>query len=262
MGAPNTSARVALGMLLMMMGQGCSLAVGDVDRFDKGCDLDLELTRFGLHAPDNFEIRVVSVERDQPRVVARAVMKPFEFENARVNMRGAVPSGTHHLDFFADRGAVGYDEVDDHRWRVEDICASTPIEFPHNGSFNQLPANPSGRGGNLVVRVMEFPASGQSFEMRVVDAEQGRTVGVFRRAAVRTARFPVRLRGVLVPGRRYKLLLWSDDNDNDRYEPDVDSAWTVADVMAEENTEVTFKTPPETADIGRIAITPLDSGGM
>ncbi|MFW6050952.1 MAG: hypothetical protein ACODAU_07250 [Myxococcota bacterium] len=251
---------------------GCSL-VTDLDAFEQAdvdagvtCsaesnerrDLVLELTEFSPHVDEFLEVRIVSSEGNILK--ARGILDPLEAVQTTIEMPGAIPEGSHHIDFFADHDdepgysppADGESFVDsDHSWRI-DPC--TPVtEFEHNTNFDILP-DPTPVGSDATIELTGVPTDElRHFELRVIDEASGAAVGLYRNPIVGDAdTFTVAIPGIIDEGLTYTVAFFLDQNDNGTYDPPPeDEAWEITGLEGEVNETFAYDPDPDSmTDIG------------
>lgn len=241
--------------LLLLLLSGC-FVIDDLDRFetDPGCDLQMELRDFSIHAGRHlFTIEVVSGngnsgEGTQTRAIA--IFDPLPARNIDIDMPDAVPARTNvdgeegmSIDFWADQSGNRTFDDRDHRWRIDDACTTAPNEFFHTLDFDPLP-NPSGSGSDLVVDFCErFEGMGFSadaaLEVRVHgtfpanpevdgDVERERAIAFYRLAQARGVD-EIRIPKAIDDGQEMAIEVIIDADGNGVFNPDDGDPATVDD---------------------------------
>lgn len=257
-----------------LLAGGCTL-VTDLDSFeqvDGGTDADtppmcalesvpqrdlaLELREFTLHTDDQVVVRVVSTD-DPPLLRSLAVIEPLGSKDALIEMPGAIPSGSHRLDVFADVDDDGrYTEPDatsgfiDHSWELEPCTPRTVFE--HSRVFDAL-TEPIPVDEDATVTFANLPGDGRLFEVRVIDETNDQTVGLFRFPSLLETDPIVVLGGIIDPSISYKVAFYYDANDNGAYDPpsdDGDEAWELTGLVGGVNETFDYNAPPAMTDVG------------
>ncbi|MFW5876501.1 MAG: hypothetical protein ACOCXM_07165 [Myxococcota bacterium] len=252
---------------------GCSLAT-DLDSFesvdggatgDAGVecsaesevrrDLVLELDEFSPHVDEPMEFRVVT-DDSPPLLRALALVNPVDAAMFTVEMPGAIPAGSHRLEFWADHDETpGYSPPEDgesffdadHSWSIEPCAPIT--RFKHSGDFKII-EDPVGIGSDAQIAFTGMPADLQRFELRVINEDTGATVGMYRNPVLNSTDFTVVIPDIIDTGLTYTVAFYSDTNDNDAYDaPPTDEAWEITGITG--GVDETFDYDPDaTTDIG------------
>jgi hypothetical protein len=196
-------------------------------------DLILELLGFSPHVGQLTEIRVVSTT-EPPVMRALARLMPLQHHQVRVEMPGAIPSGSHRLDFYSDFNDSGdYSPPEsgifvDHSWRIAPCVPVT--EFTHDFNFDVL-EDPTLIGGTATIDLRGMPVSDAQFELRIIEEDSQSTVGLVRLPGIEETDFIVEVPGIVDPGFSYRVAFYIDSNGNGAYDPPpLDEAWEITGI--------------------------------
>lgn len=223
-------------------------------------DLVFHFEGFVPHVDQQVRVRVVSTT-DPPALRSLAILDPLGAIDVTFEMPGAIPAGSHRLDFFADvDGSGGYTHPDsmsgfiDHSWQ-RDPC--TPVfAFPHVAVFEELPDPiPVGPapGSTAVIALTGMPDGGERFELRVIEEASGRTVGLYRKPSLAVQTFEVSIPGIIDTGLSYTVAFYSDTNGNQAYDPPpTDQSWKITGLTGgiDESFDATSATVEDISDLG------------
>lgn len=225
------SVRALGGAAAMLLLAGCGGGKDNpMNGGDGGADRDLvvRLSGMGPHVGQLVEMRVVSAD---DALVARAILDPLTAVIDSVKAALALPDGAHRLDFYADlSGDRSYEAPPaDHAWRIALAdSGDVDVAFVHNTTFTDI-ASPAitEPGGDFTFNGVAFgPHLGQEFEVRVIEEDSGRTVGVYRLGAIPAADFTVAIPGVIEDGVSYRIDYYADYSGSGSYDaPPADHAW-------------------------------------
>lgn len=221
-------------------------------------DLVFHFEGFVPHVDQQVRVRVVSTT-DPPALRSLAILDPLGAIDVTFEMPGAIPAGSHRLDFFADvDGSGGYTHPSgsfiDHSWQ-RDPC--TPVfDFPHVAVFQELPdpvlVGPA-PGSTAVIAFTGMPADGQRFELHIIEEASGQTVGLYRKPSVGGQDFEVSIPGIIDTGLSYTVAFYSDTNGNQAYDlPPTDQSWKITGLTGgiDESFDATSATVEDISDLG------------
>jgi hypothetical protein len=260
-----TSRRVSGALLgVSLLAGGCTL-VTDVSDFERGdaavdaagdadvgpqCanesdaqrDMALRLTNFSPHVNHDVEIRVVTTT-EPPIQLALARLLPLDSAETLIEMPGAIPPGSHQLDFYADMDGSGdYTPTPEgetflnHSWTIEPCVPEA--EFAHNFVFQHLaPPNLVGEGARI--RFANVPVRDVRLEVRVIEESTEATVGLARLPETVSENFEIHIDGIIDAGLHYRVAFYVDLNGNGAYDPPpVDEAFEITGITG--GVDVTF----------------------
>jgi hypothetical protein len=192
-------------------------------------DLTIQLTNMDPHLNNYMLFRVVDTNSNVIRGVI--VLDSLRTANELIEMPDALTDDPHRLDFYADFNANGdYDAPPaDHAWSM-DIPQNGIVNFDHNTNFTDIalldPIVP-GNDFNLIFTGFA-PHISQLIEVRVIDIDFNRTVGVYRLDELEIVDFTATIPGIIEDGRDYQVDFYADFNDNGIYDaPPTDHAWRI-----------------------------------
>lgn len=164
-------------------------------------------------------------------LISRAVLDPLPTAQFNFIVKQAVPEGAFRFDFFADvNGNGNYNPPPaDHSWRLTvPDTGIILISFTHNTDFTDISdTSTTDSGSEFMLDLTDFtPHVGQLFELKVVRAASGQTVGYYRLGAVPGSDFDLEIRDIIKTDEEYMVDFYADLNGNGMYDgPPVDHAW-------------------------------------
>ena len=209
---------------------GC-FAISDLDRFEEGGDLDLEVELVGFDSQDDerVEARLVRVVTGGSSVIeGRAVFDGIDPDRgADFFLPGAIGDGQYQLHVYLDQNWD--DEVSDGEpYFRQSVPSSGQVVFSSN--VPQPPDDgelePAGQDFDMDITGMGVHTGGvQLFECLVMEAETGRGVGYYRLPDIDEVDFAFTIPGIVVPGTEYQVDFYADANQSGAYEAEFDHSW-------------------------------------
>jgi hypothetical protein len=277
---PRTFASLQRLGLLTMLASGCT-AISDLDRFEKvengsagttggsgdgddGVDLScknprtlcLQLRKYSPHLDELVQIDLVTNSDNTLR--SRAILDPFGVgsDEAEVVMPLAIPENEvpragedHplHLEIFADDNKDRkYTLSDDHDWNVE-LPPDGKLIYEHNSDFSALDPAPRGQGADFTMTLTKMGVHmGKMLEIMVIQSlgknQLGRTVGLYRIAAISSDTIDIAIPDIIDPGFSYVVEFYADANGDRTYDdPDTDHTWIERGESGETEFHVDFE---------------------
>ncbi|AKU98398.1 hypothetical protein AKJ09_05062 [Labilithrix luteola] len=227
------------------------------------------------HLGEYFEIRVVD---RADRVQAKAVCTHLAQPDFSLYMKGVVPKTNppYRLDFWADHNNSGkYDGIEgginekDHAWRrvladplpedVRFIDNRYEVNFLHDTAFVDIFTDLTGKKISGEDTLLPFNLNivgatayvGKVIEVRVVEKESGRLVGLHRQgSAVDT--YPAQILGILDEQTPYEVSTYVDANGDGKFSAG-DPSWKVDLVSTSNGIASDF-------DLKSLPQTPIETG--
>lgn len=214
---------------------------------------DFTLNASGLDAnlTQQMFVRVVSDQNDS--VVATAIVNPITAGDAEVVMpRALVVGHDYRAEMFIDVNGNGlYDAPPiDQAWSV-DVPTNGTVSFTHNTNFTDIGATPNMPGQPLVVNLSGMTPSLLGFmEMRVIEDNTNRTVGLYRQIGPIAPTMNVTIPGVVEAGTDYHVDFFTDVNQNQEYDaPPTDYAWRLEGTGGTTGLTFNFTTNTDYTDV-------------
>ena len=276
-----SDACLALWAMLAVVASGCT-AISDLDRFEKadqaaagggagsggsgaevgdlGCKnartLCLRLAKFSPHRDELVQVDLVTNADNTLRT--RAILDPLGAgeDTADIVLPLAIPENEvpragedHplHLEIFADDNKDGkYTLSDDHDWNVE-LPADGNLVYEHNSDFSALDPPPRGQGADFTMTLTGMGVhKDKMLEVMVIQSlgkmQLGRTVGLYRIAAIQSDTIDITIPDIIDPGLSYVVEFYADANGDRNYDdPDTDHTWIERGESGEDGFHVDFE---------------------
>lgn len=182
-------------------------------------NLTVSMASMDPHVGQVMEFSVASAEN----LYSRAVLDPLPSAQFAFVINNALPEQALRFDFFADLNGNGnYNPPPaDHAWRVTlPDTGDAVVNFTHNISFTDISdTSTSDSGSEFRAAFTGFtPHVSQLFELKVVRADSGQTVGYYRLDSVPNSDFDIEIRDIIKDGEDYRIDFYADFNGNGTYD--------------------------------------------
>jgi hypothetical protein len=206
-------------------------------------------------SPHTQQLVVVDLVSEDSNLRARALLDPLgDNPDAEVVLPLAIPADevpkpgeAHplHLEIWGDQSGdreytpdEGAKGTVDHDWKVP-LPPNARLTFAHNSAFKDLLPRPRPIGQDFELSVTGFGLhAGRRFEVMVIEASSGRSVGLYRLASIpENGSFKVTIPGIIDTGVVYRVEYYADANGNGHYDPQnfTDHSWVISGVESDEN---------------------------
>jgi hypothetical protein len=215
-------------------------------------DLTIQLTNMDPHVNNYMLFRVVDDNANVIRGVI--VLDSLRTADEEIEMPEVLTDDQHRLDFYADFNTNGtYDAPPaDHAWSI-DIPQNGIVTFDHNTNFDDIALlDPIHPGNDFNLNFTGFaPHISQQIEVRVIDTDFNRTVGVYRLDELDETDFTAVIPSIIEEGREYQVDFYADFNDNGEYNaPPTDHAWRMTGTGTASGLTLHFDHNTDFTDVG------------
>jgi hypothetical protein len=188
-------------------------------------DLSIEMTDMttAVDFAVNFELVT------DTSMVAVAMLDPLPAEDYTFTIPDFVPAWTHELHFYADIDGMPGKTAGDETWVVNVPGSGDPavVEFDYLVGNDTTGANALADAADLRFTSTSLVGyQGSRIEIRLIEEEIGRVVGLYRGVVYAGAEFARTFSGVVRDDVEYRIDIWVDADGDGAYDaPPTDHSW-------------------------------------